>query len=190
MVHTGYSPCSWFNIELFLGVWRHITRQRTLSESLQLCQTCSISIKSYSICSRRLIPRVSLNFLMQLCPTYLAIACIKGFGYIWSASTFQWSTCFCSISYLFTYKNHPFMQLYLEGERKKKGGGGIWYVTKRLHPVTYLNFNSHNLPGFKSEEPRFWHDNTTSYPFRFHRFTSSKQQMIMIQPEVLMITNI
>lgn len=124
MVHTGYSPCSWFNIELFLGVWRHITRQRTLSESLQLCQTCSISIKSYSICSRRLIPRVSLNFLMQLCPTYLAIACIKGFGYIWSASTFQWSTCFCSISYLFTYKNHPFMQLYLEGERKKKGGGG------------------------------------------------------------------
>lgn len=47
---------SWFNIELLLRVWRHFTRQRTLSESLQHCQTCSISIKSYSMCSRRLIP--------------------------------------------------------------------------------------------------------------------------------------
>lgn len=34
----------------------NFTRQRTLSESLQHCQTCSISIKSYSMCSRRLIP--------------------------------------------------------------------------------------------------------------------------------------
>lgn len=37
--------------------------------------------------------------------------------------------------------------------KNKKREGGVCDVTKRLHPGTYLNFNSYNFPGFKSEEP-------------------------------------